>query len=370
MGNTSTNADSAANASAAASQQPPVLRYLRQHLRGFEPYKSARSLYTEGIFLDANENPSALYGPDGQHWNRYPDGANRELRTALGALQGLPPEQVFAGNGSDEVIDLLVRAFCEPGREAILTCPPTYGVYGIAARFHGAGIYTVPLGADFQLDVPAVVGAAQDAAIKLVFLCSPNNPTGNLLRNADIEAVLRATDKPVVLDEAYVDFTDQAAYWPQRLDEYPNLLLSRTLSKAWALAGVRLGYAYAQPALIALLQGVKPPYNLSRLANRAALDALRRPDAMQASVRQLRTAATEMATALAQLPTVAVYPTDANFILIRVPDAAALHAHLAHQKLITRNQSYQHGLANTLRISVGSAAENQLLLQQIRKFLS
>ena len=344
-------------------------RYIRPELLAFKPYSSARSLYTEGFFLDANENPYNLFSNE-VPLNRYPDGSNKALREGLAELSGLTAEQTFVGNGSDEAIDLLIRVFCAPG-EAILICTPTYGMYTVAARLQGAQVLDVPLEPEsFRLRPTAVLEALQQHPhIKAVFLCSPNNPTGQVQPPELVEAILQGTDRPVIVDEAYVEFTLGPGYAPH-LAQYPHLILLRTLSKAWALAGCRIGYCHAHPLLIGLLQTVKPPYNLNQLTTRTALAALRMRAEVERTLQFVLSERNLLAERLAALPGMLVYPSDANFLLVRVAGATALQAQLAQKKLIVRDRSNEPGLNDCLRISVGSPAENLLLAKTLGELLA
>jgi histidinol-phosphate aminotransferase len=347
--------------------QKDILQFVRPHLRGFKPYSSARSLHKTGVLLDANENATNLYSTE-LPLNRYPDGDNIALRTELGAAAGLRMEQVFAGNGSDESIDLLIRIFCGPD-DAILICPPTYGMYTVSARFQNTQIVEVPLLPEtFALDVPAIQAAlAAHPEVKLVFLCSPNNPTGQVMDTEAMLEVIRNTDRPVVVDEAYVEYTGTNGL-ADYLATDSNLILIRTLSKAWALAGCRIGYCYAPAALIALMQTVKSPYNLNQMTTRMALSALRMREEMLTALRFTLSERERLIQTLKTVPAVQkIYPSDANFLLVKIPNATALQAQLVERKIIVRDRSMEHGLMDCLRISVGAPAENQFLVKTLKE---
>jgi len=336
---------------------------IRPNIRRLQPYASARHEY-EGearIFLDANENPfdSGL--------NRYPDPLQRNLKQRLAERKGLPPEQIFLGNGSDEAIELLLRIFCEPGRDRILTLPPTYGMYRVAADIHGAEVVAVPLDASFQPKVEAILDKADERS-KLLFLCSPNNPTGNALAADRIETLLRRFPGLVVLDEAYADFSGQPS-WIRRLEEFPNLIVLQTFSKAWGLAGIRLGMAFAAEPLIDLFNKVKPPYNLSQLTQEKALEALARPERMQQQLQTLLNQRTIVQHWLMGLDFVErVYPSEANFLLVKVADADRLYPYLLQRGIVVRNRSRLPGCSGCLRITIGTPAENEHLFRALVQY--
>jgi imidazoleglycerol-phosphate dehydratase/histidinol-phosphatase len=334
---------------------------VRKNILALKPYSSARSLYSRGdaILLDANENGE---GPFGAGLNRYPDPLQRALKNRIGALKNVPPDHLFLGNGSDEAIDLLLRIFCEPGTDEILICPPTYGMYEVMANIHGCGVRKVLLDKNFQLQTEAIL-AARTPAVKLIFLCSPNNPTGNLLDNEAITAILRRFDGIVVVDEAYFDFAEKAASWSERLSEFPNLVVLQTLSKAWALAGVRLGMAFASPAIIELLNKVKYPYNLSQLAQQESLTALRQPAAMERSKRAILQERNQLENALRKLPFVQkIHRSDANFLLVKFDDPVTIFEKLKAAGVIVRDRSKEPLCDGCLRITVGTLDENEKLL--------
>jgi len=336
---------------------------IRPNIRRLQPYASARHEY-EGearIFLDANENPfdSGL--------NRYPDPLQRNLKQRLAERKGLPPEQIFLGNGSDEAIELLLRIFCEPGRDRILTLPPTYGMYRVSAGIHGAEVADIPLDAAFQPRVEAILQQA-DAQSKLLFLCSPNNPTGNAMEASRVEALLRDFPGIVVVDEAYADFCGRPG-WIRRLAEFPRLVVLQTFSKAWGLAGIRLGMAFAAAPLIELFNKVKPPYNLNQLTQEKALEALARPERMQQQLQTLLNQRTVVQHWLMGLDFVQrVYPSEANFLLVKVADADGLYTYLLRQGIVVRNRSRMPGCAGCLRITIGTPQENEELFRALIRY--
>lgn len=338
---------------------------LRPHLRELKPYSSARDEFsgTASVYLDANENP---YGPaSGPAYNRYPDPYQQELKKALCALKGVAPEQVFLGNGSDEPIDLLIRAFCEPGKDKIMLTPPTYGMYAVSAGINNVEMLSVPLLPNFQLNMPELLPALEDEKLKLVFLCSPNNPTGNLLREEDIRQILERFQGIVVIDEAYIDFADQPS-WLRVLRQYDRLLVMQTFSKAWGIAALRLGMAFGHPELIRILNRIKPPYNINAYTQEYALSLLKNADRVKAQVAEIKQERQRMATALADMPAIEeVFPSEANFLLVRVKGARKLYEQLLTQGIVLRDRSRVILCDNCLRITIGQAQENDQLLEQM-----
>ncbi|GAA4007973.1 histidinol-phosphate transaminase [Hymenobacter fastidiosus] len=342
---------------------------IRPNIRAMKPYSSARDEFQGDarVMLDANENSLGSAGP-GQ-FNRYPDPHQRAVKAELAQLKGVSPTQIFLGNGSDEAIDLLVRLTCTPGQQdSILILPPTYGMYEVAANLNDVAIERVPLTADFQLSAEATAQILASGA-KLVWLCSPNNPTGNLLHAAAIEEILRGFRGLVVVDEAYADFA-AAPSWTTRLAEFPNLVVLQTFSKAWGLAGLRLGMAFASPEIIGYLNKIKPPYNVSEATQQHALAALHDAPRFEQMRKELLTGRDWLAERLPALAIVEeVFPSDANFLLVRFgPDATAVYDYLLEKGIVVRNRTTQPGCAGTLRLTVGTEAENEQLLQALREF--
>ncbi|TGE24388.1 histidinol-phosphate transaminase [Hymenobacter aquaticus] len=341
---------------------------IRPNIRAMQPYSSARDEFQgeARVMLDANENSLGSAGP--QQFNRYPDPHQRAVKAELAQLKGVEPAQIFLGNGSDEAIDLLVRLTCRPGQDHILILPPTYGMYEVAANLNDVRLERIPLTPDFQLAPEAVAHiVASDA--KLVFLCSPNNPTGNLLHAEAVEQVLRGFRGLVVVDEAYADFA-AAPSWTTRLAEFPNLVVLQTFSKAWGLAGLRLGMAFASPAIIGYLNKIKPPYNVSEATQQHTLAALADAPHFE-QMRQELLAGRQWLQQ--QLSTVAIveqlFPSDANFLLARFrPDATAVYEYLLGKGIVVRNRTTQPGCAGTLRLTVGTPAENEQLVAALRDY--
>ncbi|GAB3955956.1 histidinol-phosphate transaminase [Spirosoma harenae] len=346
---------------------------LRPHILSLTPYSSARDEYTGtiGVFLDANENPIGSTTEDGTY-NRYPDPHQWAIKQRLAPIKGVRPSQVFLGNGSDEPIDLLVRATCVPGKDSLLIMPPTYGMYEVSAAVNDIELVKVPLTPDFQVDTDAVLAAMMPTvdrpAPKLIWLCSPNNPSGNLLHTDAIRRILEAAHQSlVVVDEAYIDFAD-APSWTKELDNYPNLIVLQTFSKAWGLAALRLGMCFASEELIQILNKIKPPYNISAPTQNLALNALEHESEKNKMVTQLLSERQVLAEKLRSLPSVqVVHPSDANFLLVQFDDAKGIFEHLIEQQVIVRDRSKVKLCAGCLRISVGTKAENERLLEVLQQ---
>lgn len=333
---------------------------VRNNIQDLQPYTSARTEYkgAGGIFLDANENPWGDY-------NRYPDPEQLQLKQQLCRNRPVNPEQIFIGNGSDEMIDLALRIFCTPGQDKAMIFTPTYGMYEVAARFNDVALVRMPLNEDFQIDAERYREALADKALKLAFVCSPNNPTGNCLD--EVALVLQTFDGIVIVDEAYIDFAAKPSL-VSLLDRYPNLVVLQTLSKAWGLAGARIGIGYASEAIIALFNKVKPPYNVSALNQEAALDALSDLAVFEQRKAILLQQRSWLETALQQLPgVIRVYPSDANFLLVQMEQAQQVYQSLIRQQLIVRNRSSQ--VPDCLRITVGSPSENAQLIDALQQIV-
>jgi histidinol dehydrogenase len=345
----------------------PYTGLIRPSVERMQAYSSARDEF-EGmapVMLDANENSLGSVGPD--DFSRYPDPHQRAIKVELAQLKGVASNQIFLGNGSDEAIDLLVRLTCTPGQDSIVICPPTYGMYEVAANLNDVRIERLPLTPDFQLPADAAQKLAASNA-KLVFLCSPNNPTGNLLAVEAMEAILANFKGLVVVDEAYADFAE-APSWTTRLAEFPRLVVLQTFSKAWGLAGLRLGVAYAAPALIAYFDKIKPPYNISAATQQHALAALAAAPSLPEMRAQLLHGRTWL---LEHLPRVSIvehiFPSDANFLLVRFTvDATAVYDQLRARGIVVRNRTSQPGCAGCLRLTVGTTAENAQLIVALQE---
>ena len=347
----------------------------RPNIRALKPYSSARDEFksepsvaqrpSSTIFLDANEN--SLGSPLDEDFSRYPDPQQKTLKAVIAAKKGVQPEQIFLGNGSDEAIDLLLRGFCEPGRDNVILMPPTYGMYAVQANIHGAEIRTAPLRPDFSPDAEAVKFATNEHS-KLLFLCSPNNPTGQCLPDDFILEMLGDFPGLVVLDEAYSDFSGKSS-WVSRLSEFPNLVVLQTLSKAWGLAGLRVGIAFTNQLIINVLNKIKYPYNLSTATIRLAENALQQEPTMREKVSILLA---ERARLEVELPLIScvekVFPSDANFLLVRVTDADRIYQFLCENGIVVRNRSREMHCENCLRITVGTPEENDRLLLTLNDF--
>ena len=336
---------------------------VRPAVRVLTPYSSARDEYdgqgNEMIFLDANENPFD------NGVNRYPDPHQRALKKQIARLRGVSPEQILLGNGSDEVLDLLFRVFCEPYTDTVITLPPTYGMYSVLAGINAVENIEIPLTSDFQPDVDLILEKA-GANTKIIFLCSPNNPTGNSLEPARVQAILKGFPGLVVIDEAYIDFSEAEGFIPL-LKTQPNLVVTQTLSKAFGLAGIRLGICFAAPEIIAFLKRVKPPYNVNELTQQRARTALSNPDKVAREIGELKASRALLRKGLLNIPFVEeVFPTDANFILARVDDARLRYRQLVDKGIVVRDRSTQLGCANTLRFTVGTPEENTALLNTLK----
>ncbi|ACT92387.1 histidinol-phosphate transaminase [Dyadobacter fermentans] len=342
-------------------------KLLRPHILTLAPYSSARDEYTGhvGVFLDANENP---YGSvTGENFNRYPDPYQAEIKQKLSPIKQVSPDRIFLGNGSDEPIDLLTRATCTPGQDRVIIMPPTYGMYEVSASIHDVKLDKVSLTSDYHIDTQAVLDAVTPLT-KIIWICSPNNPTGNVMQRDAIQTILENFAGLVVVDEAYIDFTDEPS-WIQHLDQYPNLVVLQTFSKAWGLAGIRVGMCFASPELIRILNKIKPPYNISLPAQQALLEGLNgigKKDRMVADILEQRDALTGM---LQSLPIVVkIHPTDANFLLVQFEDAKGVMDYLIHETIIVRDRSRVHLCEGCLRITVGTKEENEVLIESLKKF--
>ncbi len=340
-----------------------VIRLIRENIRRMKPYSSARDEFQgeAEIFLDANENPYP------SPYNRYPDPLQWAIKKKLSAIKGVSPEQIFLGNGSDEAIDLTIRAFCEPNRDAILITEPTYGMYAVCADVNAVAVRPVLLTPDFDLDVDRLL-AAIDTSVRVVFLCSPNNPTAALLSAAKIERVIREFNGPVVIDEAYIDFATSPS-WLSRLAEFPNLVVMQTFSKAWGLAGLRCGMAYASTDIISVLNKIKYPYNINVQTQELVLQALANEGYKDKCVAEIRTQRTVLAESLKALKHVdEVFRSDANFLLVRIRNARDVYRYLMEKKIIVRDRSRVVLCDDCLRITVGTPEENKALIEALISF--
>lgn len=333
---------------------------VRKNILSLKPYSSARDEFSgkDGVFLDANENP---FG----ELNRYPDPYQRELKQKLGKLKNIAAENIFIGNGSDEVIDLIYRIFCEPSKDNVIICPPTYGMYEVSANINNVALQKVDLiTGTFQLNTRAIL-AAINKNTKLIFICSPNNPTGNSMKWEDIKKILEKFDGIVVADEAYIDFTNTKSLIAE-LPNYPNLLIMQTFSKAWGLAGARVGIAYADAKIISLFNKVKPPYNVSELNQKAAVDALDNVQDFETKRQIILKEKELIIKQLHKLPKVKfIYQSDANFVLVEVDNADKAYNDLVAKNVVTRNRNSV--VKNCIRITIGSPEENQKLIEALNQ---
>lgn len=338
---------------------------VRKNIRNLKPYSSARDEFKgkADIFLDANEN--SLGSPIQSQWNRYPDPRQTELKKAISQLKNVATDRIFLGNGSDEAIDLLVRAFCEPASDQIMILPPTYGMYQVCADINNVSIVSCPLTADFNLDVPAILNNLTDY-VKMLFICSPNNPSANAMRQSDIEQILQNSNAIVVVDEAYIDFSGKPSLLPL-LDKYANLVILQTFSKAWGLASLRLGMAFADPYIIHILTNIKPPYNISGLTQQMAMEAIQNIELKNKMVATLLVQRTYLMENLQQLQTVdQVFPSDTNFILVRFKNSKRIFDQLIQSGIIIRDRSKALHCENCLRFTVGTELENKRLIEKLK----
>jgi histidinol-phosphate aminotransferase len=340
---------------------------LRDNIRALVPYSSARDEFKgeARVFIDANEN--SLGSPLSKWYNRYPDPHQWKVKEALSRIKGIGPEHILLGNGSDECIDLLFRAFCVPGKDNVIINPPTYGMYEVSAHINDIEIRRAVLLDDFQLDLVHLENLV-DEHTKLIWICSPNNPTANSMNRQDIEIILNNFSGLVVIDEAYINFSRHRSFI-QELSEYPNLVVLQTFSKAWGLAGLRVGMAFASQAIIEVLNKVKPPYNISQSTQELVLKALEEVDQVNDMIRTLVELRERLAGDLAALPMVQqVYPSDANFLLVKTDDARGIYEHLLNAGIVVRDRSKVELCAGCLRITVGTEKENEELLAAMRSF--
>jgi len=341
-------------------QKIEINNLVRKNILSLKPYSSARDEFSgkDGVFLDANENPFGKL-------NRYPDPLQKELKNKLSEIKSVPTECIFVGNGSDEVIDLTFRIFCNPGKDKALIFSPTYGMYEVSSEINEVELIKVPLSRTFQIDFDALENYLSDETLKLIFICSPNNPTGNSIEN--IDSVLQRFKGIVIVDEAYIDFSKACSYIT-KINQYPNLIVLQTFSKAWGLAAARVGMAYADAQIISLFNKIKPPYNVSELNQKAALKAMTYPsefDKRRSIILEQRSWLENQLSSVAVV--IEIYSSDANFLLVEMTDADKIYKELVNQKVITRNR---HSMVkNCIRITVGSPEENQILVDTLNKLI-
>ena len=339
-------------------------KILRKNINNLVPYSSAREEYTgeEAVFLDANENPY------NSPYNRYPDPLQNKLKKRISDIKGIPQAKIFLGNGSDEAIDLLIRAFCEPRIDNIVSIEPSYGMYEVCADINNVKFIKVLLKDDFQLDINAILKTI-NINTKLIYLCSPNNPTGNCFNKQDIIEILQNFNGLVIVDEAYIDFSTKESLL-SILNEYKNLVVLQTFSKAWGLAGIRLGMAFADKEIIDVLNKIKYPYNVNSLTLEKANETLKNDRSKNAWIEQILEARDRLIEELANLPfVVKVYPSDANFLLVKVNSVKNIYNYLVNKKIIIRDRSNVSLCEDCLRITIGTKDENLLLMDSLKKYV-
>jgi histidinol-phosphate aminotransferase len=344
---------------------------IRKNIRNLKPYTSARDMYTKGILLDANENSfGSVVEVIGETLNRYPDPHQLSMRKRLGTYLGISFHKLFFGVGSDEIIDLIIRIFCEPGKDSIMILEPTYGMYKVAADINDVRSETILLTKNFDIDTEAIINNWNNR-IKIIFLCSPNNPTANLLNKNSIKKLLQETKSIVVVDEAYIDFAGEENSCIDLINEYPNLVLLRTFSKAWGLAGIRLGYCIGDEEIINYLFKIKAPYNISSLTRKAFQEAFSNISKKNELVSSILAEKQFLIKELKEINNIEkLFPSDTNYILIKIKDASSIQKLLAEAGIIIRDRSSQPNLENCLRITVGTHEQNKRLLDLLNKVLN
>jgi histidinol-phosphate aminotransferase len=343
-----------------------ISKLLRPHLHDLTPYSSARDEFkgSADVYLDANENAFGSTSED--RYRRYPDPYQSVLKKRIGEIKNTSPARIFLGNGSDEPIDLLIRAFCNPGKDKIIITPPTYGMYEVSASINDVGIIKVPLTIDYQLQLDNILEAIEPG-IKIIFLCSPNNPTGNSMNTQHVLEIMKKFQGLVVVDEAYIDFSRQKSLIGE-LRNYPNLVVLQTFSKAWGLASLRLGMAFANEDIIDILNMIKPPYNINGATQELALKALDRHDDMKRMLEQEKEQKKHLESMLKEVNFVTtIYPSDANFFLVKMDNAHQVYLQLIESKVIVRDRSRVELCEDCLRITVGTKQENETLIDELKK---
>ena len=341
-----------------------IQNLIRPTIKALKPYSSARDEFqgvsADMVFLDANENPFE------NGVKRYPDPHQNTLKTLLSKIKKMPTDNMMLGNGSDEILDLIFRMFCEPYVDNVIILPPTYGMYEVLANLNAVETIKVPLSGNFQPEIDTILNVSNSKS-KILFLCAPNNPTGNSFSNADVENLIKKFGGIVVIDEAYIDFSEKRS-WLDRLSEFPNLIITQTLSKAYGMAGIRLGICYASAEIITVLNTIKPPYNVNVLTQNKAIESLRNVDLVKNQIDEILKERTYLIDELNKINFISkIYPSDANFILIKVDDANKRYHQLISKGLVIRNRTNQHGCENCLRITVGTSAENKQLLKILKQ---
>jgi histidinol-phosphate aminotransferase len=342
-----------------------INQLVRPNIAALVPYSSARDEFSgeAKVFLDANEN--SLGSPLKKWYNRYPDPHQLAIKEKLSFIKGVGVEHIFLGNGSDECIDVLFRCFCEPGKDNVIICPPTYGMYEVSANINNIALKKVPLLDNFQLDLIHLEDQI-DANTKIIWICSPNNPTGNSINRIDIETVLNNFTGIVVIDEAYINFAQQKSF-VQELADYPNLVVMQTFSKAWGLAGLRLGMAFASLSIIEIMNKVKPPYNVNQATQELVLTALEEIGQVNDMIKLLVDMRIALADVFLSMPTVEkVYPSDANFILVKIKEAKKIYEFLLTKGIVLRDRSNVQLCSDCLRITIGTEQENTFLVDAMQ----
>lgn len=337
---------------------------LRKNIKALKPYSSARDEYSGEamVFLDANENPYNF------PYNRYPDPLQKKLKEKISVIKKINAENIFLGNGSDEPIDLIIRAFCEPGVDNIITINPTYGMYQVAADINNIEVIKVSLSEEFELDAKDVIGNINKNT-KLIFLCSPNNPSGNSLDKEAMLEIVQNFEGIIIIDEAYIDFAPGKSLLPD-LEKFENLVVLQTFSKAWGMAGIRLGMAFASVEIINILNKIKYPYNLNILTQKKAGKLLKQKDLLEKWIKLLIAERQKMTKLLEAFPfVVKIYPSDANFLLVKMHDAPGIYEYLVEKGIIVRNRSTIHLCDSSLRITIGTSEENEILLNALKELI-
>ena len=344
-------------------------KLLRPNIKTLKPYSSAKDEYKgeAKVLLDANEN--SLGSPLTKWYNRYPDPYQQKLKEKLAFVKQITANQIFIGNGSDECIDILFRTFCEPGKDNIIICPPTYPMYEVSANINDIAIQKAPLLSDYQLNI-AHIEQLVNAHTKIIWICSPNNPTGNSLDRIDIETILNHFEGIVVVDEAYINFSKQKSF-VQSLIDYPNLVVLQTLSKAWGLAGLRIGMCFASPQIIGYMNKVKAPYNINIVTQELALQALEEVGQVNDMIKLLVDMRIALAEVIASMPhVIQVFPSDTNFLFVKIPQARKLYEYLLSQGIIVRDRSALELCEDSLRITVGTEQENTALVDAMYQWIT
>lgn len=347
---------------------------IRENIKNLQPYSTARHEFSgeATVMLDANENsfgsPVAMKLNGEAHLlNRYPDPTQQKLKQRISEIKRIPVENIFTGNGSDEAIDVLFRIFCEPGIDNVITLPPTYGMYSVAAAINNIKVKEVPLNNDFQMNIQAIADAIDDFT-KMIFICSPNNPSGNSITRQDIEIILNNFDGVVVIDEAYINYARQKSF-AQQLIDYPNLIVLQTLSKAWGMAALRLGLAFAGKEIIDIMNNVKYPYNVNIATQELALKGLENIDQVNEWTKKIIAQRTWLENELSKISFVKkIYPSDSNFLLVKMNSANEVFKYLQSKGIIVRNRSTVQGCEDCLRITVGKEDENKILVDSLKQY--